>query len=484
MKKRAFIWGLVALAFILLFPFSASASIVDYVDLTPEQTLALYGSTLHGTYWNGSEYDSCDFTYCYTYSPDSIQRITFNGSSWSQNEKDYLSERTFLIYEMDADSATRDNIISSDTSRVTLNLVPSISVQGIAYFRQFVGFSFMTGGYKLLDAYNFVANGYSYSPTESIVNCKYSSHTDTERYPILFTLHLPYDSVGSPPVSDSGISGTLLDVPFNCFDCMGENLVDGIEQTFTLSSQQFFFNRIQSYGWQSSTLRDYHYFVYLTCPRLTDGYVLPDQPETTPNYSGQLDDINVSIGSTNTLLQQIIAKLDAIYAKMNSQGISISGTVEIGGPSITNIGVAIGNSVGAAIQNLFVPSQSDLMNFRLSMQTMCNSSLAPFFDVEQLRDNAIDTIMHAPVVDYVDLPLVDLTESGIPFALDASDFPGYEIVGNSVRVPLRLGSDWNFFYELVAWGFDVIATLAFINMVIMKLHALYTGEKVVEVDDN
>lgn len=484
MMKRFFAFLFVFVVGLFLMPsFDASASIVDYVDLTPEQTLALYGSTLHGTYWNGSEYDSCDFTYCYTFSADRIHSISFDTSSWSQNEKDYLTDRTFLIYEMDADSAIRDNIISSDTSRITLNLVPSISVQGIAYFRQFVGFSFLDNSYGLHNSYNFVANGYSFSPTESVVNCKYDFQQGNYKYPMMFTLHLPYDSVGSPPVSDSGISGTLLDVPFNCFDCMGQDIVDGVEQTFTLTSQQFSFNRIQSYGWQSSTLRDYHYFVYITCPRLTEGYVLPDQPdqpETTPNYSGQLGDISISIGSTNTLLQQILAKLDLIYAKMD---VDISGTVNISSSSTSSIVSGIVDG----IKNLFVPSQSDILNFRLGMNTLVSDTFAPFADAQLARDTAVNRILSVTPTACIDLPLLDLRSAGVDFYIPPETFTnqGYIVQDNKVKVPLMpREEEWGSIYELLKWLIDIVCTTAFLNMLLNKFHGIIVGKKVVEIEDD
>lgn len=99
-----------------------------------------------------------------------------------------------------------------------------------------------------------------------------------------------------------------------------QNIIDGVEQTFSVSGQELHYGYSFAYSIPPNyDTTDRYYILLVQCPRVTDGYVIP-QPETTsPDYSGQLSDIQTGIDANTTLLQQILAKLDLIYQKMQGE---------------------------------------------------------------------------------------------------------------------------------------------------------------------
>lgn len=321
---------MIALGGSWVFPVDAD-SIVTYTDLTPEQTLALYGNTISGSYWTGSDYEACSFTYCYTLQSTESNPILFSSRGFDDAEKTYMSERKYLVYKMDGSSLINDDIIVSDKNRITLQLRPSISISGITYFRQFLGFAFdqnqgmnnspIVEGSNTIAPYdyNYISSLCTYSPTPVVTH--YKRHYYSSYYRLAYIrFDIGYDVLGQTPpdVEDP-------DLHPNCsvFDVYLQNLVDGQEQTFDFTGQELSFSGAKSVGWTSTlnniTSRDRDYLVYLSCPRVTDGYVLPEIETTAPNYSEQLDDISSGIGANTSLLQQILAKLDLIYQKMQQE---------------------------------------------------------------------------------------------------------------------------------------------------------------------
>lgn len=493
MKKVLSLFLAVAVGMLLIPSFDVSADITTYVDLTPEQTLALYGNQISGSYWTGLDYEACTFNYLYTFTPNQSNIYFEDGSgAFSSSIQSYMRERKYLVYYMDSTSLVSDSVIQND-ARVTLELHPSVSVSGITYFRQFIGYSIgqqqISSSYRFpayYYSYNFISNYASFSPSPLTSNV-YTWSYDPARY-AWWASPVPYNLFDDPPTE---LVNSDLFVDWSFFDCYLQNIVDGSETVFDLTDQTLNFSGIKYVGYSQNVgnipVRDYRYLVILSCPRVTDGYELPEQPETTPNYSGQLDDISDSLTANTTLLQQILAKLDLIYAKMNSQGISVSGTVDLGGNTINNIGVAIGSAVGSAVQGLFVPTQADILNFRLGMNTLVSDTFAPFADAQTARDLAVNRILSASPIAYVDLPLLDLRSSGVDFHIPPETFTnqGFTVQDNKVKVPLKpRENEWGTFYELLKWAIDIVCTIAFVNMLLNKFTGLIVGKKVVEIEDD
>lgn len=496
MKKRFFVWLflLVVVCSVFIFSFSAAADIEPQsVELSLEQTFALYGDHFDGLgYTTSNGVSRVPFYYvCRSSELRNLDHLTFWNYYDSGDAVDQLvyafNEQDFLIYACDA------SLVNNDASHLfTVQLPFSIDISNLQFFRQRFWYSINLDGSRAIYASTLDSHRSKVELYSSVSAAAFSQSTlsfgglrEPNNSTSLVGFPLMYTNLRSD--GSQYMLGSVLDLYYHPF-------VDNEPVNFDISGMNLYFKNIarytmpgslsQMFGVEYTGTNSYLnalfnkqcFFIFIAPPIISDGFVLPDfggSGSGTPDYSEQIDNINTNTANISANLAAILAKLDLIYQRM---GQSITGTVNISTSSI--------DAIVDGIKGLFVPSQADILNFRLSMQTMCNNSLAPFFDIEQLRDDAIDSILAAPVVNYVDLPLIDLTDSGIPFELTASQFPGYDVVDDAVRVPLRLGSEWDFFYDLVAWGFDVIATLAFVNMVITKLHALFTGEKVVEVDDN
>lgn len=91
----------------------------------------------------------------------------------------------------------------------------------------------------------------------------------------------------------------------------------GDENDFTISGQNLQWHNPDYYAVSGDTSSTPGSFIlYIGCPIVTDGYILPEPPETTPNYSSRLDTIIDVQNSNNSLLAQILAKLDLIYQAM------------------------------------------------------------------------------------------------------------------------------------------------------------------------
>lgn len=497
MKKVFSLFLAVAVGLFLIPSFDASATVVlTTVDLTPQQTLALYGTTIPATFYNGSTWQQCEFSYygssdSFEGLPSGVKIPVSNYdirsypegfSSVSAYYDGFIQGVDRLYYVCPVSSVS-----SGGTGYMRFSLTPSIDISGIAYYRQNVSVSRNWCGYNSINDIPYISNAYvssdfSYSNSPVISYASGSSSYADNYY-------------------SSYIPGSNTLIYFYYLDVYGNHVENGDDQIFSVSEQIFNLELVYPYqlspdsaypDFLSEHLPQYfntdYYVISISCPRVSDGYILPqpEQPEN-PDYSGVLEDIHTGVGMSNTLLQQILAKLDAIYAKMNGQGISVSGTVEIGGPSITNIGVAIGNSVGSAVQGLFVPTQADILNFRLGMSTLVSDTFAPFADAQTARDLAVNRILSASPIAYVDLPLLDLRSSGVDFYIPPETFTnqGFTVQDNKVKVPLKpRENEWGTFYELLKWAIDIVCTIAFVNMLLNKFTGLIVGKKVVEIEDD
>lgn len=200
-------------------------------------------------------------------------------------------------------------------------LTPSINIEGIAYFRQIIatvrsetmgtGFDPWRSEYRV--------NSYvSYSPT-SIVTYGWAldmSTTDTAAN-AYFTPY-PLNLNDNTNVYTSAAKCAFCDVNLRDIDS-----TTGQENTFdytgVLIRPTRCVSRIVNFTGDGAAQGSY-YLMAISCPYVTDGYVLPDVPTTAPDYSGQLDSIITQGAANNTLLQQILAKLDLIYQRMQQQG--------------------------------------------------------------------------------------------------------------------------------------------------------------------
>lgn len=174
----------------------------------------------------------------------------------------------------------------------------------------------MSGYYSELDLYS--AAGSSPFWVSSDFVSKYQTYTN--RVPrVAFPVTNPFEGVGIDPISDlTRLAPSLM----GCY-------VDyHPEAPFTWSSANYEVRRAmgvicQEDGSQNPYSDNYgaftpsYVYLFVMCPILWGQITPPEpEPETTPNYSRQLDDINGNVVEINTNLDAVLQKLDDIYNKM------------------------------------------------------------------------------------------------------------------------------------------------------------------------
>ena len=292
---------------------SVSADIVPAVTLTPEQTLALYGTSLPAVYRSGDTWRECTFEFHSfgLWDSDNQMPVTdwdFRGAqpsgfaSWS----DYISY-TRTVPRLYYVCSYSDAPYSSPTEdQIKFQISPTLDISGILYYRQ----NFMMGKYSSANRINNTfcntAVSYSASPVTS-----YGKGWDNYAAGYIQSF---YVGSGSQSNLNTGFRYSLIDVYL-------ENVVDGEQQEFSVSGQSLSYSRCGTAIIPNGAQDEVYYVLSIQCPTVSDGYIVPQPPETTPDYSGQLDSISGGISANGTLLQQILAKLDLIYQRMQSNGL-------------------------------------------------------------------------------------------------------------------------------------------------------------------
>lgn len=306
-----------------------NAETLQTVKLTPEQTLALFGQTLNAQYYDGSAWSSCTFSY-YGKSSDYVRDgwglpadTTYNtyigqaeNTGMSSQEQDtLLRENTFLFYRLDPlDIATSPD----NTGHLQFSLDLSLDVSGIKSYRQIFLFSKDRDGSPTLPA-----NSMYYYDTAMIGQPSYSSNpivnritpresADNSNSRIINYISTPYALHSQVPVSD-GVS------PLKYFT-MGNLGYYKIDQTtgnytiFSLDAIELDVNNVRPLIFGASLqTAELGYVFALSTPIVTDGYVIPDD-----SPSGSYPDYTDILTENNTILQQILVKLNQIYERMQT----------------------------------------------------------------------------------------------------------------------------------------------------------------------
>ena len=291
--------------------FPVNADILTVVDLTKEQTLALYGTTIQGNYYTGSEWRSCTFEYFADSSEfstgDYITSITgadFTGYT-SDQITSLLRNNQFLFYRCAVPSP------SPASGDLQFDLTFSTDIKGIAYFRQIVACAMNFRSFNTLEQsdfpklnYFYTSNTVSYSASPVVFGGKGLESSRYLGYFQTFIMNPEFESSIVHPNARFSFS----DIYLQDLDSQ-----TGQENTFSISGQQFVFQNAYQYSFPVDENQwQIYYIIAISTPRVTDGYVLPEPPETSPSpvYSGQLSNIYEGIEANTTLLQAILAKLD------------------------------------------------------------------------------------------------------------------------------------------------------------------------------
>lgn len=456
-----------------MFQIEVSASVLDVVDLTPQQTLALYGNTIPARCFANGVWTDCNFTY-FGKSSDMVSgyKTYVTQSSFLDSDPDYaekmFEDSVYLFYRCPVSSLSSQPDIEAS---MMFDLHFSVDLQGIAYFRQIFGCGVSSAAYDS-NARRPVNGGTSFSMSSSVSYSPLAPVVTAGKNTTTANGVTYVRSIFSTIVSHTNNFAQDIVVhnesKFAFGDIYLENLVDGLQQTFSLSSQQFYCSKMVTSILPDDVLNptnnpaDYttYYVICLMCPRVTEGYIFPDDPGgETPPIGDLVHDINVNISGTNTLLQQILAKLDLIYNKMD---IDISGTVNI---SSTSIGGLLDG-----IHNLFVPTQSQLVTFRLNLMSELHSAFPAFFTAEDSIHDAYTVFHDVSAVSSVRFPGVSVSfPSG-----SESDSVLFSIPAQDVELkpePQRFAP----LYDALALIVDIVCTLSVFNMVKHRFHKDFEG---------
>lgn len=481
----------------------ASAALIP-VSLTAEQTLALYGTNIEGMYWNGSSASSIDFEYIghtwalgsdYSSSyQDNTLTFGVNAAEYPSdayptanimggNAANYIRYTDFLIYKADilqlSHPETFDFTVHIDTSiplhaakiESTLCWTPDLSRSPsraeVEQWTSRFGFYGASSAdpytlfYPLGQASSAYYCGAFKTPVE-LIDVGEAHGYASEQSSLTFCL------ISASAGSDAD-NAELIDIGGFSFN----SLYAGTQLYPT------------SYDFSTGLYSDFTtsaFYIMISCPVIYGDYVIGDNSgeidlstieELLASQDSSLEHISENSFVHTTQLISILGKLNDIYNNMLT-----SGKLD------TSLAVQT-SSLLSGLQGLFVPSQTDIFNFKLNMETLLQSTFLGMSDAQTLRDQTFIRLANATAAQSVDLPLIDLRSAGVNFAMDARSLQasGLTVQNGKIKVPLRpREQEWHTFYEMAAYAIDIIVTIAFLNMLLNKFRALMVGEKVVELD--
>lgn len=258
-----------------------------------------------------------------------------------------------------------------------------------------------------------------------------------------------------------------------------------------------------------NVLTDFSVYLFVMCPVVWGDVSMPE-PEP-PSINDQLDgigtgineinvgvgDINVNLSGTNHRLDLILQKLDLIYQKEIAPNLDVDLTEE--GP-LQWIGRKIddlGDTIIDGVKGLFVPTQADLINFKLDLERQRDAVFGgaiaqslEYVEGSEQQESIFQRLSHVRANPYMKLPLFDFRPA-VDFNLTPEMFTqhGISVIEEGGQqkalVPLKPAQDeFGWFYMFVASAVDIICTIAVVNMLLNKIHGLIVGKKVVEIEDD
>lgn len=180
-------------------------------------------------------------------------------------------------------------------------------------------------------------------------------------------------------------------------------------------------------------------YIMIMCPILYGEYVIgnPSGSGSSPDYTAPLNDI--------------IDKLDQIVENLNID-------VDFDTTNLENTIVSTGNNIVSGIKNLFIPTQTDLINFRLDLEDEFHSFFPAMYTAESKIDSVFRAMEDVSAVDYLMFP-------GVSVDLPAENGGSANFKIDSGAVLLKPAADrLSALYDCLAIAIDIIATLAFFNM--------------------
>lgn len=305
------------------------------VALNANETLALYGATLNGVYYNGSSVENVEFSYIgNTFAVRDMYRdagvigsgdsLVNNVRSWTRDSfiSDSILENTnYLIYRWICDTAT---LPAPPSGGFRLRFEFPLDIQCAAfqssilcsdnsdYFNSadFPNYS-STNFYKLFDSEDQELSSHTFA----LISNQYRGAHNIQFLPVYTRDSQGYDTLYVP-------SAPLLDVQAQWCNGMGVRggaIIDDAP-TITVSSGTYQLQRVNPQRYpiyrQETTsdpiyldYTDYAVYILVQCPIIYGDYVLPDPEDDT-----SLGDINANVESlvlSTDQLRQILLRIEA-----------------------------------------------------------------------------------------------------------------------------------------------------------------------------
>lgn len=328
------------------FPIAADIEPVS-VELSLQQTFALFGSEFYGTGYTSSDgVARVPFRYLCTASElRTLDHLTFwnyysDGGSLAATDSliSAFNGQDFLVYACDA------TLINNDSSHLFTVYAPfSINMQNVQFYRQRFYFSTQADNSRAIYASTLTTHRSNIQLTSTNSTAAYSQYTET-----FGSLREPNNSTtlsGFPLAwtnlnrSGGHMLGQLIDLYYHP---TGDG---GAAINFDVNGVDFYMKNVKRYR-VPSTIADWFgveyegenpvanallnkdvFFLFIAPPVISDGYILPDDgggSGASPDYTEQIDNLVTGQGHISAQLAAILAKLDAIYQRMQSMGLTLN----------------------------------------------------------------------------------------------------------------------------------------------------------------
>ena len=356
------------------------------VELTSAQTLALYGSSIPATYYDGASVRTTNFEFYKSSKTlaSAVERVfssgfygvsdpsnlfAFGDSSYYQrywcqewvssiNQGDWLSSNSGWIF-CDAIQPYEFLIYRAPLSLGSVN-------QSDADFQINLDFSIALDGVERFCAINAYSIGFASSfDIYALPSIRCSNLRSTLKYFDTSSSVLPFGITSDCYSND--YSGSSFGVAFHPVSLPDlTNIVDNhwvywndmnylfpspvfsmcyfdsgtLNSSVSLSSMYWDIfasaggiTHEDSYSISNPTFTTQYTYLMLMCPVVWGDVSQPEPEPGTPDYSSSLDSIISNTSSTNTKLDQILIKLDLIYQQMQQDG----GTADIDAPDVIGL---------------------------------------------------------------------------------------------------------------------------------------------------
>lgn len=385
MKRIKRFFGIFGFLLVLIFAFwlfsdsfviKASADIEPTsVELSIQQTLALFGTEFYGSgYTSSNGVSRVTFKYLCMSSElrnlDHLQFWNYYESGGSIAATDAIvtayNSQDFLVYACDA------SLVNNDSSHLFTVYTPfSIDLQNIQFYRERFWFSSQADNSRAIYSSTLDTHKSTIQLTSSNSAIAYSQLTEVfgslrepnnsttlSGFPLMWTnlkksgapymLGQPLDLYYHP----TGENGAAINFDVNGIDIYMKN----VKRYTTPSSIADWFG-VEYEGTNpvaNALFNKDVFFLYIAPPIISDGFVLPDNSGSgsgsSPDYSEQIDNINTNTSQMSANLAAILAKLDLIYRDMyRENNVSLTPPQTIGFDSQTKSEIIGGLSSGASV---------------------------------------------------------------------------------------------------------------------------------------